>query len=339
MNILPLYLPHQGCKQACVYCNQPLIVGSRDEQNDWQQRLETISASRPDKEWEIAFYGGTFSALPLQDMDRCFGEVSAYAVAPNVRGIRISTRPDAVPEAILLYLKERGVQTIELGVESMDDSVLIRSGRGHTAEEVREACARIRNFGFILGIHLMCGLPGQSRTSWEETVEETLRLQPALVRIAPTLVLKDTPLERLYRRGRYTPLTLEEAIEQCGYAYAAFHRQGIAIARVGLALSDRNGDGADKVVAGPWHPALRHEVESRLAGETILNRLAREKSSVITVNPRDYSVTVGSGRCNVSRWEQCTGLTIRIERDAQLPRHWVRIGGRMPVPLFYTIHE
>ena len=339
MNVLPLYLPQQGCKHTCLYCNQPLIVGTRDERGEWKARLQSLQMSPREGEWEIAFYGGAFSAQTRQEMDACFAAVSAFLPDRRIKGIRISTRPDAVSDGVLIYLREQGVRTIELGVESLDDEVLRQSGRGHTADAVRDACARIHHYDFQLGLHLMCGLPGQSATSWQKTVRESVSMRPAMLRIAPTLVLKNTPLERLYRQGRYIPLPLEEAISQCAYAYAWFHRNGIAVARVGLALSDGNGDGADKVVAGPWHPSLRQEVESRLAGDVILSRLQQTHAVLLTVHPKDYSVVLGCGQRNLSLWETKTGRSILIERDPEQPRHTVRVGAGEPLPLFYDNHE
>ena len=336
MKILPFYLPQQGCAHQCVYCNQPLIVGAAEERHAWAARVNGFLSQSPPEEWEMAFYGGTFSALPREVMDRCFDAVQPALNCPAVRGVRISTRPDCVEEDCLDYLKAKGVRTIELGVESMDDAVLRRSGRGHTASMVRDACARIHRYGFQLGIHLMCGLPGQTAASWEATVMDAIALQLDLVRIAPTLVLWGTPLERLYRRGRYHPLDLEEAIRQCAFACREFHRRAVPIARVGLALSDEQGEGSEKVVAGPWHPSLRHEVESVLAGETLAVALQREGESTFWIHPKDLSFVVGPRRRNLARWQAMTNRTVQIVRDDSVPRYHFRSAGKDPRPLFYN---
>lgn len=171
----------------------------------------------------------------------------------------------------------------------------------------------------------MTGLPNQTAASWRETVDRTLLLRPDLVRIAPTLTLRDTPLERLYRRGAYTPQPLEEAIEQCAFAYARFHRAGIAIARVGLAISDENGDGLDKVVAGPWHPALRQEVESRLAFRALTTAWQATPCATATVNPRDESIVFGQKRRNIEAWTERLGVAPTIKRDHTVRRHTFRL--------------
>ena len=160
MKVLPLYMPFQGCGHQCVYCNQPLIVGAADEQDCWDERLESLNHA--DGDYEIAFYGGTFSALPRETMQACLERAQPYIETNQATGVRISTRPDRVDNATLAFLWQRGVRTIELGVESFDDRVLQKSGRGHNAEIARDACRRVKDFGFQLGVHLMTGLPAHS---------------------------------------------------------------------------------------------------------------------------------------------------------------------------------
>lgn len=339
MKILPLFLPHQGCTHQCVYCNQPLVVGPGENREGWRERLESAAYdSRED--WEIAFLGGTFSALEPAVMRDNLQFIAPYTKRLGVRGIRISTRPDRVPDDTLTTLKSAGVRTIELGVESLDDAVLRKSARGHTAEDARDACRRVRRHGFILGIHLMCGLPGQPEDSFFQTVDESLALQPDFVRIAPTLVLKGTPLEQLYRRGAYQPLSLEEAIHQCCYAVRFFYRSGVAIARVGLAISDAEGDGVEKIAAGPWHPALRHEVESRLIRETISALLERETDTAyLIIHPKDVSIVLGEGKKNLVYWRKTLNRSISIERDENQLRHTVRMPSGKTFSLFDSTLE
>lgn len=345
MKVLPLYLPHQGCAHQCVYCNQPLVVGPGEDRRVWRERLESFSPKAPSRnsrdEWEIAFFGGTFSALEPAVMRDCLQLAAPYAQREGILGIRISTRPDKVPDDILAFLKNSGVRTIELGLESLDDVVLRKSARGHTAEDARDACRRIRQHGFILGIHLMCGLPGQTEESFRQTVDEAVTLQPNLVRLAPTLVLKGTPLETLYRRGDYQPQTLEDAIRQCTYAYRAFYHRGIDIARVGLALSDIEGEGAHKRIAGPWHPALRHEIESRIVRQTIAERLGREegKKSRIFVNPKDISIVLGAGKANLFDWKEKLGWIIELKQDENQPRHTARLASGETLHLLDSSRE
>lgn len=322
--ILPLYLPQAGCQQQCVYCNQPLTVGAHQDRPDWQTRLAQCATNQPAGEWEIAFYGGTFTALPREFQSACFEAAARYRY--QIAGYRISTRPDAVDPAALRFLRQQGVKTIELGVESLDDAVLQRSGRGHDAATAIDACRRIADHGFTLGIHLMTGLPGQSDDSWRATVQQALCLPLNLVRLSPTLVLRDTPLARLYQRGRYQPQPLDDAIRQCAFAYRCFYHAGVRIARVGLGLSDSGGDGQDKIIAGPWHPALRQAVESTLARASIARALPDHSAPRLIIQPKDQTIVLGEKNRNRRAWERDLGRPVAIETDAALPRGVFRCG-------------
>ncbi|MDX9755756.1 MAG: radical SAM protein [bacterium] len=328
MKVLPFYLPHQGCPHQCVYCNQPLIINTPSEEAQWGERLDQLHRVDPRTPWEIAFYGGTFSALPRETIERCLATVRPYLALPHVVGVRISTRPDSLNGAMLDWLQAQGVTTIELGGESFDDRVLRKAARGHTQQQFLDACHAIQSREIRLGLHLMCGLPGQSEDSWRETIATAVDIQPDMVRFAPTLILKDTPLEQLYRQGRYTPLPYAEALDQCAHAYCAFFLEKIPIIRVGLALSDPCGDGVDKLVAGPWHPALRHEVESLLVRRRIEAALRESTETTIRIHPKDLSITQGGKRCNLTYWRVQLSRPVTLSRDEEQPRTTFSLGNR-----------
>jgi histone acetyltransferase (RNA polymerase elongator complex component) len=180
----------------------------------------------------------------------------------------------------------------------------------------------------------MCGLPGQSVESWRATVDQAANLPLDLVRIAPTLVLRETPLARLYERGAYQPLGLEDALEQCGYAYRRFYARGIAIARVGLGVSDEQGHGEEKILAGPWHPALRHEVESRLLREKVLQTLQHRPSAELRIHPRDISIVQGIRRANLSYWRERLGRSVCLRQESAIPRHHYATADEAPEGFF-----
>ena len=94
----------------------------------------------------------------------------------------------------------------------MDGEVLLLNRRGHTAKDVENAARLIRAYGFELGLQMMTGLPGDSDAKTMKTVKRLLALKPNTMRIYPTIVLENTPLCDLYRAGKYTPQTLEEAV-------------------------------------------------------------------------------------------------------------------------------
>ena len=229
------------------------------------------------------------------------------AAAPYVRsggftGIRISTRPDCVPPEMLRLLKNRCVTTIELGAQSMDDAVLARCGRGHTARDVEEAAERIRSAGFSLGLQMMTGLPGDSDAGARRTAERLAALMPDCVRIYPTLALKNTALGEAYLRGEYRPETLEEAVSLCAELLGFFEGHGIPVIRLGLHASPELERG---LLAGPWHPAFRELCESRRFFQKVSEELCRRgcpaEPVAILVHPTFLSRAVGQKRENLRR--------------------------------------
>jgi histone acetyltransferase (RNA polymerase elongator complex component) len=267
--VIPIFIPHMGCPNQCVFCDQRHISGSSDCMTPERAMricddiLHSDSATRYD--FECAFYGGSFTGLDMQLMEE-------YLRIPFTRGIpiRLSTRPDYISEEILLLLKRYNVRTIELGAQSMDDSVLRRSKRNHTAEQTVDAAGRIRKHGFELGIQTMTGLPGDTDETARTTAERVCALQPDLVRIYPALVLRDTELFGLYQNGAYEPITLDQAVSLSARLLAIYDRAGIRVIRLGLQsgeeISMRPGS---KVAAGPYHNAFRQLTESYLLASYI----------------------------------------------------------------------
>jgi histone acetyltransferase (RNA polymerase elongator complex component) len=211
---------------------------------------------------EIAFYGGTFTNLPEDEQDRLLDDAAPYLASGAIRGIRLSTRPDALSPGLLRHLASRGVTTIELGVQSLDDGVLAAAGRGHTAEDARRGTAMVRDAGIRLGLQLMTNLPGDTPDRALESARGTADLGPAFVRIYPTLVLAGTDLERLWRNGTYTSWSLEETVEVVSRMAAIFRERGITIARIGLPPMEGR---ESYILAGPLHPRLGDLVRQRAA--------------------------------------------------------------------------
>jgi len=234
----------------------------------------------------------------------------------RVRGIRISTRPDYIDEKRLLMLKSFGVTTVELGVQSLDDKVLKASRRGHSIEDVIRASNLIKYHRMKLGLQMMVGLPGDTYQKTYQTAQKILRLKPDYVRIYPTLVLKDTELCRLYQRGEYQPLDLETAVEYTGDLLQLFYQSGIKVIRVGLHPTELL-IGGDELVAGPFHPAFRSLVESRMYRLSIEEHLAafKDESIRIRVNSRDRSNLMGNKRENIRYFNQ-NFPKVRFEIDS-----------------------
>ena len=327
--IIPFFITHAGCPHQCVFCNQKKITG-RNTPSDAssippsiERYLDANSDSEP---VQVAFYGGSFTALPLAEQKAYLDAVRPFIDSGRVKSIRLSTRPDSITTGILDLLKRYSVTTIELGAQSMDDEVLSRSRRGHTSVDTRNAFNLVRKNGFTAGLQLMPGLPGDTPETFEATVSQVIALKPDLVRIYPALVIKETPLAELYRTGRYVPLSLDEAVQLCHKAMARFERAGIEVIRVGLqptAELERPGT----IIAGPWHPAFRQLVESSRFLESMSAFLpSRGISGAVNffVNPADLSSAIGQKRRNIHAIRDRYGIDAKIITDPAVPRGSVR---------------
>ena len=267
--IVPIFIPHQGCPHRCVFCEQERITaqtGDPHNQGTIRQILDKAIASsgfHAYREREVAFYGGTFTMLPYRRMEELLGAAASYLQQGFFKSIRVSTRPDAIDNHRLRMLKSKGVRVVELGVQSMNDDVLAHSRRGHSAQDTVSAVQTLKNHGFKVGIQLMPGLPGDSASTFMNTIEETIRLQPDTVRLYPTIVIQGTQLARRYQQGKYQPLTLRQAVRLCEESCILLEANNIPVIRVGL-MSSPSLLAKGQIVAGPWHPAFGFLVRSRI---------------------------------------------------------------------------
>lgn len=261
---IPVFIPHMGCPHACVFCNQKRISGTLNFQTP--ERVEKIleesfSTINGKDDVEIAFFGGSFTGIPEQEMITYLELAQPYIKNGKASGIRLSTRPDTITPHILKILNKYGVKVIELGVQSMDQDVLIKSQRGHSVEDVLLACSLIKESGISLGIQTMLGLPEDSYEKALKTANCVVKLNPDMIRIYPALVLKDTMLEELYLSGQFKPLNLEQAVEWCADILPIYREADITVLRIGLQDTDTL---EGSIVAGPYHPAFGELVESRI---------------------------------------------------------------------------
>ena len=291
--IIPIFVPHEGCPHDCVFCNQDRITGVKDTvtaetvYNILDEYLETID--RKNATVEISFFGGTFTGIREEKQRELLTVAKEYKEKGLIDKIRMSTRPDYINDYILTYLKEYKVDIIELGVQSLDNEVLIKAGRGHTAEDVVKASKLIKDYGIVLGHQIMPGLPGDTFEKDRETVKKSIEMKPDICRLYPSLVIKDTPMEKMYERGTYIPYTLDEAVEICMELYKMYTDAGVNVIRIGLQPTDEIAEGKD-VVAGPFHPAFRELVEGRLLADKIRNASQGKPCDLtVKINPRDIS--------------------------------------------------
>ncbi len=326
--IIPFFIPHAGCPHQCVFCNQKNITGQTKSvaASSVPQRIEEYLRTADAAPVRVAFYGGSFTALPMEMQREYLEAAFPYVKERRIAGIRVSTRPDSISTEVLALLKSYHVDTVELGVQSMDDSVLALSGRGHTASDTIQAARLLHEWGFTVGLQLMPGLPGDTEEGFGHTIEITIALRPAFVRLYPALVIKDTPLESLYREGRFLPLSLEEAVARCRNAMLRFEEAGIMVIRMGLQPTEEL-EKPGTVVAGPYHPAFRQVVESSILFErmrALLNDSRRSVSeAAFLVHPRDLSTAIGQNRCNLTSLHNEFGLTVHVLPEQSVPRRTV----------------
>lgn len=265
--IIPIFIPFGGCPHQCVFCDQKGITGTAalPGLDEVRQTIETyLSTWKSKGEKEAAFYGGSFTGLPADVQKGYLSTAGAFVESGRLDSLRLSTRPDYIDEKIIALVKEYGVTTIELGVQSMADEVLRASGRGHTAKQTQEAVRLLKSSGIKTGLQFMPGLPGDTPDTVIETVNEVIRLEPGFVRLYPSIVLKDTPLHKMYLAGDYRPWGLDEMVDVCAEAKRLLDAAGIPIIRMGLQTTNEL---AESIVAGPFHPSFRQLVEAAvLAG-------------------------------------------------------------------------
>jgi histone acetyltransferase (RNA polymerase elongator complex component) len=297
---IPIFIPDYGCPFRCIFCNQQSITGAHKNPTtvEIQAHVEEwlTSISEENSMVEIAFFGGNFTGIPEEIQQIYLEAVAPFLESGQVHGIRLSTRPDAISEETLIRLKQFGVKSIELGAQSMSDFVLKATQRGHTVADTVNASLMIRKHGFTLGLQMMVGLPGDDAATALQTAQQIIDLGADETRIYPLLVIRDTPLETLYHEGKYTPLNLEEAIEETVPIYELFLNHDVTVLKVGLHPTEGFNSGAD-LVAGPYHPNFRELVLSRIWGNRF-KAIHPHPSIRIEVNPSDINHAVGFGSVN-----------------------------------------
>lgn len=292
---ISIFVPHQGCPCQCSFCNQKTITGQTKapDKDDVVNAVET-ALKKKNFEYEIAFFGGSFTAIDRDYMTSLLEAAYPYVKSGQVKGIRISTRPDCIDDEILELLKGYGVTAIELGAQSMDNGVLEANRRGHTAEDVVNASKLIKAYGFELGLQMMTGLYTDTEERCIETAKKIIDLAPDTVRIYPTVVLKDTYLAELFEKELYKPLNADESAELCAKLVPMFEKAKIKIIRLGLHSSE---DIKKNMLAGGFHDSFGELVKSRIMADKILALPPGDYQ--VFVNPKSLSKLKGNGKSNI----------------------------------------
>ncbi|MDD4802049.1 MAG: radical SAM protein [Syntrophomonas sp.] len=330
---IPIFIPHLGCPYECIYCDQKKITAQQNAPDIGQvihtieDYLQTIPSGA---EVDVAFFGGNFTAVDKKVQRDYLYAVQPYLQQGKVNCIRISTRPDCIDEPVLDMLAYYGVRMIELGVQSLDERVLLASSRNYKPEDVLKSSRLIKEKGFELGIQLMIGLPRDSYDSDIETARKTIAMRPQEVRIYPTLVIADTALDSMWKRGDYNPLSLEEAICTCAEMFLMMQKENIRVIRMGLyAGEELRRDGV--VQAGPFHPSFGELVEQEIFKQQALFALRRFNQLFgyhpeinLHVNSRDISKMVGNKQKNLRLLKQELDV-VKLKADPTGERNWVGI--------------
>lgn len=331
--IIPIFVPHLGCPEDCVFCNQVKIAGAMpnikiiDAKNIIEEHLESIEKKKDeDTIIEIAFFGGSFTAIDEDFQNELLELANEYIRNGRVDGIRISTRPDKITKEILIRLKKYNVTTIELGIQSSNDFILENARRGHDFKSVIDASKLIKKYKINFGAQMMIGLPGTTYKDEIQTAKDIIKLKPKMVRIYPTLVIKNTDLEDMYNKGEYIPLELEEAVEVTAEIVNMFKEKDIEVIRVGLQTTEEICDPKNKnseVVAGPYHENFRELVDARIWYHRILEKILKMnvaiKEMTITVNYRNAGAVLGHKKENIRKFKENYGIDVNVEYKTALP--------------------
>jgi len=329
--IIPVFIPHYGCKNECVFCNQRKISGKTDNVKPAEIRkiiedyLKIFENEKIEK--EIAFFGGSFTGIDKKKQIEFLEIANEYIKEDKVSSIRISTRPDYIDKDTLKFLKKYKVKTIELGVQSANDVVLESAKRGHDFNSVIKASKLIRRYGFTLGHQIMVGLPESTKQDEINTAIALTKLKPKVVRIYPVLVLKGTELEKMYKAGEYEPLTLEQAVDRVKEIYYIFDKKKIKIIRIGLQNTENittPKDEKSSVIAGPYHPAFRQLVESAMWYDALVNKVkpenVRSKEIEVRVHPENVNNIIGHKKENIKRIKELYDVDIKVIEDFEMKK-------------------
>jgi histone acetyltransferase (RNA polymerase elongator complex component) len=321
--IVPIFVSHEGCPYRCSFCNQSNITGSNRKADRIKIRetlrthLEGLDPYCLPDFRELAFFGGSFTGIPSERQEYLLSSVQPWIISGQIQSIRVSTHALFIDQARLALLKKYSVETVELGIQSTDDTVLQLVGRECSFDVIQLAVNRIKKMGLRLGLQLMPGLPGDNEANFKKSVEDVISFKPDFVRIYPTLVIKNTGLYDMYQQGTFTPWDIERMIEVVKNAVIQFKKAEIPVIRVGLQPDQSL---SENFVDGPFHPSFRYLVDSRIARDRMVDMIQTLKkipsSIIFKVPSRKVSQYLGHKKENVSDIKNLFGLeSLQFRQD------------------------
>jgi histone acetyltransferase (RNA polymerase elongator complex component) len=306
--IVPIFLPHLGCSDRCIYCDQGCItdVHSDDLSSLIKKSLENVKGN-----YEVGLFGGNIFNIEPSVLKMLFKYFDDFS--ERISNFRISTKPIPLNEETIRILKENRVTVVELGMPVFNDDILKKLHRGHTIEDLYRAFYLLKDRGFHVAIQVMVGLPDEMKNDVKETAMQIIRLSPYYIRIYPLVVLKNTPLHRMYESGFFVPVQFEEAIERATYIYLSALKHGIKTVKMGLTDNELI---KDSVVAGQFHPALGYIVKSQafyLAIKANIDAASLKGDVTVKLNSADIPHLIGHRRVNIKKFKE-QGIYVAWEK-------------------------
>ncbi|NOX26141.1 MAG: radical SAM protein [Deltaproteobacteria bacterium] len=305
--IIPIFISHEGCPHRCLFCNQSPITGVKElapavQASDVKLEIDKwlTRSPRRGRQIQVAFYGGSFTAISLERQQELLGAVQPFLRDGRIDFIRLSTRPDYIDAATADFLWGYGVRVVELGIQSMNDETLTASRRGHTLAQSIQALEILTASKIKTGAQLMIGLPAETTAGALRGAKHLTRLKPDFARIYPALVIKGSGLAALYEQKKYRPLTLNRTIVLAAKIKNVLAANGIPVIRIGLPPSTEL---AESLIAGPYHPALGELVAARIFFKRV-RKILRQRPATnhkLIIAARDRSIFYGQKKCSLYR--------------------------------------
>lgn len=306
--IIPVFLPHLGCRDRCIYCDQDTITDIGQE----ELRVRIAQSLSHDRgPFEVGLYGGNIFGIEPKALRRLFSCFEDYR--DNITNFRISTKPVPLDRETIEVLKENRVATIELGIPSFNDRILETLNRRHTAGDLRLTFSRLTAEGFQIALQTMVGLPGETMEDIKETAENIIRLTPCYIRIYPLVFLKQTPLASMYETQQFIPITFEEAVRRTLFIYLRALQHNIKTVKMGLTDNEVI---KERIIGGFYHPAFGFLVKSAALYLAVKAKIAEGGFSgevTVCLNNRDTPHLLGHKRSNLMAFQRA-GLSITLEK-------------------------
>ena len=334
--VIPIFIPHYGCPHTCAFCNQSIITNTRHRLPDTKTIIDIVNDYLNYKgvrnPVQLAFFGGNFLGLDKDYIIEVLSVASELKMDGKIDSVRFSTRPDTISKTTLELIKHFPVSTIEIGVQSMNDKVLLSSNRGHTAQSTINAVSLIKGYGFEIGMQLMVGLPQDNDESALKSAREILSLGPDFIRIYPLIVLKGSLIANWYKSGKYKPLSLDQCVHLVKQIYTLFNDKDIPVIRMGLQASEMLQDD-DSMIAGPWHPAFGHLVLSEIFFDKVkksIEKILTDNPDIldvsIEVNPVSESNLRGNKNNNIAKLKTLfPKINMRIDTNSLINKEEIRV--------------